>query len=317
MEHITDNQIEQKTGTAVTLGNFDGMHLGHRELVRITKERAKEKGLKSVVFTFWPHPMFLLKNKPHSALILSPAEKKFVMEQMGIDLYVEYPFTLDFAALSPERFANELIFDKMNCKVLVVGQDYRFGKQQKGDYKLLKELGEKRGVEVIFVPPVTYDGERVSSTRIRQRLLDRDIETANRLLHTPYFILGQVAQGKKLGRTIGFPTVNIVADPVKLFPPNGVYATRTLYQGKLYYGVTNVGLNPTVNGTYKTVETYLHNFNQVVYGQTIQTYFFQWIRDEQKFPNVEALRQQLDRDAQSALAYFQTGQFDFWRENYG
>ncbi len=316
MEHIKGLSIEQNRPTAVTLGNFDGVHMGHRRLIQLTKEYAEKENLKSVVFTFWPHPMFIFQNKEHSALIMAPEEKKYAMEQMGIDLYIEYPFTKEFASMSPEDFANDLIFDKMNCKVLVVGENYHFGHRHAGDYKLLMELGKKRGVKVIYVPSVMYGEERVSSTRIRNCLVERDIDMANRLLTVPYYILGTVAQGKKLGRTIGFPTINIVAEPIKLFPPNGVYATKTVYNGKSYFGVTNVGLNPTVNGQYKTVETYLFDFHEVVYGESIKTYFFQWIRDEQKFPNVEALKEQLKRDAQSSLDYFKTDGYRYWAQKY-
>lgn len=316
MEHITDTHIEQDCPTAVTLGNFDGIHLGHRALIQLTKEFAAEENLKSVVFTFSPHPMFVFKKKEDFALVMAPSEKKFTMEQVGVDAYVEYPFTKEFAAMSPEQFASEIVFEKLNCKVLVVGENYKFGCRAGGDYALLKKMGEERGVKVVNVPSVLFENERVSSTRIRKCLMNKDLETANRMLTEPYFILGEVAQGKKLGRTLGFPTINIEAHPLKLFPPNGVYATTTLYKGKMYYGVTNVGKNPTVNGTFKVVETYLFDFHQMVYGETLQTYFFKWIRSEQKFPSVEDLRQQLEKDANSARAYFATNEYDFWREKY-
>lgn len=316
MEHISGYQVEQKQPTAVTLGNFDGIHQGHRELIRMTKEYAKKENLRSVVFTFLPHPMFVFKNRDLSALIMAPEEKLYAMEKMGIDLYIEYPFSKEFAAMAPEDFANKLIFDQLKCKVLIVGENYKFGYKQKGNYKLLKRLGAERGIKVIQVPSVLFDGARISSTRIRECLVKKDIEKANRLLSTPYFILGEVIQGKQLGRTIGFPTINIVADPIKLFPPNGVYATRTVCDGKMYYGVTNVGCNPTVNGTFKVVETFLFDFHKIVYGQRLKTYFFKWIRDEQKFPSVEALRQQLNHDEDSALDYFKSREFQYWGQKY-
>lgn len=312
MEHITDGNIKQNKPTAVTLGNFDGMHQGHRELIRLTKEYARQEGLKSVVFSFWPHPMFLFKNRETSALILSPEEKEYMMEEMGVDCYIEYPFSAEFAAMTPENFAN-MVFDQLQCKVLVVGENYKFGCKQKGNYELLKKLGEKRGVKVVYVPSVQFDGQRVSSTRIRNCLIKRDVETANRLLSKPYFILGEVMQGKKLGRTIGFPTINIIAHDLKLFPPNGVYATRTIYEDTYYYGVTNVGMNPTVNGKNKMVETYLFDFHQFVYGERLKTCFYHWIRDEQKFPSVDQLQKQLSRDVESAKNYFASKEFSYWK----
>lgn len=316
MEHITGYNIVQKEPTAVTLGNFDGIHQGHRELIGLTKEYAKKENLRSVVFTFLPHPMFVFQNRELSALIMAPAEKAYAMERMGIDTYIEYPFTKEFAAMAPEDFANKLIFDQLQCKVLIVGQNYKFGYKQSGNYELLKKLGEMRGIQVIQVPSVLYEEKRVSSTRIRECLVKKDIEKANRLLSTPYFILGEVIQGKKLGRTIGFPTINIIADPIKLFPPNGVYATRTVCDGQMYYGVTNVGCNPTVNGTFKVVETFLFDFQKIVYGKMLKTYFFKWIRDEEKFPSVEALRQQLNHDEESALDYFKSREFQYWGQKY-
>lgn len=316
MEHITGYHIEQKEPTAVTLGNFDGIHLGHRELIRQTKEYASKENLRSVVFTFLPHPMFVFQNRDLSALIMSPEEKEYAMERMDVDVYIEYPFTKEFASMRPEDFAEKLLFEKLNCKVLIVGENYKFGCGQKGNYALLKELGKKHGVLVKQVSSILYEGSRVSSTRIRNCLISKDIEKANRLLSTPYFILGEVIQGKQLGRTIGFPTINFVADKIKLFPPNGVYATRTVCDGKIYYGVTNVGCNPTVNGTFKVVETFLFDFQKIVYGKRLKTYFFKWIRDEQKFADIPALRQQLKNDEASAVEYFNSEEFVHWGQKY-
>lgn len=316
MEHIVGYEIEQEKPSAVTLGNFDGLHQGHRELIRITKKCAQQEGLTSIVFTFLPHPMFLFHNKEHSALIMAPEEKRYAMESMEIDTYIEYLFTQELAATPPEEFANDLIFDQLKCRVLVVGEDYKFGAKQKGDYALLKKLGEKRGVKVICVPSVTYEGERVSSTRIRNCLIDKNIEKANRLLTVPYFIMGEVFQGKKLGRTIGFPTINIKANDMKLFPPDGVYATKTVYDGKSYFGVTNIGYNPTVNGTYKVVETNLFDFQKIVYGERVKTYFFKWLRSEKKFPSVDMLKEQMNIDKAGAKEYFETEEFQYWGEKY-
>jgi len=316
MEHITDFHIEQNVPTSVTLGNFDGLHLGHRALINLTKQFAEEEGLKSIVFTFLPHPRFFFGKDGNFALVMAPSEKKFAMEQMGVDAYIEYPFTKEFAAMSPTDFANDLIFDQLKCKVLIVGENYHFGYKQGGNYEMLRQIGEKRGVKVIAVPAVFYEGERVSSSRIRQCLVDKNLEEANRMLVTPYFILGEVAQGKKLGRTIGFPTTNIDAHPMKLFPPNGVYATLTLYDGKFYYGMTNIGKNPTVNGTHKIVETHIFDFSQKIYGETLQTYCFHWIRSEVKFSNVEALQQQLAKDKESSKGYFASEDFKYWNAKY-
>lgn len=313
MKHITDRHIEQDCPTAVTLGNFDGLHLGHRALIKLTKEFAQDEGLKSVVFTFAPHPMLVFKKKEDFALIMAPSEKKYQMEQMGVDTYIEYPFDAEFAAMAPEDFAINLIFEKLRCRVLIVGENYHFGKGAAGDYEMLQRLGEERGIKVIAVPQVLFEEERVSSSRIRRCLIEKNLDEANRMLTVPYFILGTVKEGKKLGRTIGFPTVNIEAHPLKLFPPNGVYATKTLYKGKYYYGVTNIGKNPTVNGTEKIVETYLLDFNETVYGETLQTFFYTFLRSEQKFPSVEELQKQIARNAEQARAYFASEAYEEWK----
>ena len=313
MEHITDGQVDRSRPTAITLGNFDGLHQGHRALIHLTKQFAADEGLESVVFSFSPHPMLVFKKKEDFALIMSPSEKKFTMEQMGVDTYIEYPFDENFAATSAEDFAEKLLFERMKCQVLIVGENYHFGSHRSGNYEMLRRLGEKRGVKVIAVPSVLYEDERVSSSRIRQCLINKDLEDANTMLTVPYFILGAVKEGKQLGRTIGFPTINIEAHPLKLFPPNGVYATKTLCQGKYYYGVTNIGKNPTVNGTQKIVETYLFDFDKNVYGEKVQTYFYEFLRSEKKFADIEELQKQIAINAEEAKAYFASEAYAHWK----
>lgn len=313
MEHITDGRIDRSRPTAITLGNFDGLHMGHRALIGLTKEFAREENLESVVFSFAPHPMLVFRKKEDFALIMAPSEKCFTMEQMGVDTYIEYPFDETFAAMSARDFAVKLLFKRMQCRVLVVGENYHFGSNRSGNYDMLRRLGEEYGVKVIAVPSVQYEGERVSSSRIRQCLIDKDLENANTMLTVPYYILGQVKEGKKLGRTIGFPTVNIEAHPLKLFPPNGVYATKTLYQGRYYYGVTNVGKNPTVNGTQKIIETYLFDFDKMIYGETLQIFFYKFLRSEKKFESVEQLQEQIAINAEQTRAYFASEEYAHWK----
>ncbi len=315
MEHITTHSIEMETPCAVTLGNFDGLHYGHRTLVDTTLKAAEEKGLKSVVFTFFPHPMFFFNNRALNKLIMSRHEKVYAVEKLGVDYFIEYPFG-EIAAMTAEDFAVEILFKKLKAKVIVVGDNYRFGAKAKGNPELLAELGKEYGVEVHVVPDVHMYGSIVSSTRIRQCLIDRDILGANRLLTEPYFMVGTVVKGKELGRKFGFPTVNIVADDEKLFPPNGVYATRVVRNGKTYSGITNVGMNPTVNGTFKIVETFIFDFNEFIYGEEIKINFFKWIRDEKKFACVEDLMAEIARNRDQVKDYFKTDEFKYW-ENLG
>ena len=316
MEHITNKDITQRVETVVTLGNFDGLHLGHRKLINKTIELANENNMKSVVFSFYPHPMFTFSNRKYNALIMSPDEKMMSIDEIGIDLYIEYPFDENFASMGAEEFAVDIIFKKLKCKILVVGENYKFGAGQTGDCNMLEKFGAEYGVKIVNVPSVMYENERVSSTRIREALMNKNIELANRLLTVPYFIYGEVVKGKQLGRTIGFPTINIIADRHKLFPPNGVYATKSCYNGKYYYGVTNVGINPTVNGNKKIVETYLFDFKKIIYGDYIKTHIFKFIRPEQKFPGIDELQKQLANDAESAEKYFETEEYRFWKNKY-
>ena len=312
MEHITNNNIEQKMPCAVTLGNFDGLHEGHRTLIATAKKYAEEMNMKSVVFTFNPHPMFFFKNRELNKLIMSRHEKVYAVEKLGVDMFIEYPFE-EIASMSPEDFAIEILFKKLNAKVIVVGDNYRFGSKAKGDPALLTKLGEEYGVKVIVENDVYVEGSIVSSTRVRECLVNRDVPTANMLLTEPYFMIGTVVKGKELGRQFGFPTVNLVADEDKLFPPNGVYATRVEVKGKLYCGVTNVGINPTVNGTFKIVETFIFDFNEFIYGEEIKISFFKWIRNEKKFNGVEELMAEIAKNTAQVKEYFSTEEFEFWK----
>ena len=316
MEYINSDNIIQKNPTAITLGNFDGIHLGHRALIDITKRKAACLNIKSVVFSFFPHPMFMFGNRETAAVIVSSSEKRLILEKMGVDIYIEYPFTKEFASMDPEKFASEIIFERMNCKVLVVGYDYHFGKGAKGNYDLLKEIGQKYGAEVIKVPSVNLYGERVSSTKIRQTILSKDMELANELLTEPYFVYGKVTSGRHIGRTIDFPTANIQTEEHKLLPPDGVYATKTEVDGKIYQSMTNVGTNPTVNGAERTVETNIFGFNKEIYGKYIKTYFFSFIRDEVKFSSSEQLSERLRKDKLETVNYFLSEEFRKWENKY-
>lgn len=312
MEHITDHNIEQTSPCVVTLGNFDGLHKGHRTLINLAKEYAQKGGMKSVVFTFNPHPMLYFNNRELNKLIMSREEKLYAVERLGVDIFIEYPFE-EIHSLSPEEFAVELLFKKLKAKVVIVGDNFRFGAKHVGTPAMLKQFGDEYDVKVIAVDDILMDGDTVSSTRVRKCLVDRDVPMANRLLTEPYFMIGTVIKGKELGRKIGFPTVNIVADPYKLFPPNGVYATRTDYNGKIYSGITNVGVNPTVNGTKKTVETFIFDFNEFIYGEKLKINFFKWVRDEKKFDGIDALMAEIAKNTETVKEYFKSEEFLEWK----
>jgi riboflavin kinase/FMN adenylyltransferase len=294
----TDFKINEPT--AVTLGNFDGIHLGHQKLISTVKEYAKRDNLKSVVFSFYPHPVTVFKTKENFSTMLDTREKKFTLDNLGVDVLVQYPFTLDFASLSPEEFF-DLLVEKTNCKVLVVGENYFFGKNKAGNHHTLSELGKKKGILVIAIPPIEVDGERVSSSRVRGLIRNADMPEVIKLLNKPYFVIGTVTEGDKRGRTMDFPTINIITSEEKLLPPNGVYLTRVAYNGKLYTAMTNVGVCPTFAGIEKRVETHIFGFNEVIYGAEAMVCFYKWLREERGFASAVELKAQLKKDKALAM----------------
>jgi len=304
MIHIETSNIEQSENTAISIGNFDGMHLGHMNLIKKLKEYATPQNLKTVVFSFYPHPRVVLKNEDIRQ-IFTRQEKKFVIEKQGIDIYIEYPFDVEFAKTSPINFLEDILVKKMKCKVLIIGEDYRFGRQKLGDVDFIKEVAKKLDIEVIVVSHNVYNGSKISSTDIRNCIAEGDVAEAQKMLHSPYFVAGTVITGNKLGRELGFPTANLSLDENKILPPNGVYITTTeICETKQQYNsVTNIGFKPTVNGTQKTVETFLLDFQGDLYTKNIIIYFYERIRAEQKFGSLDLLKSQIAKDVLTATEY--------------
>ncbi len=294
---------DNKQETVVTIGNFDGVHIGHKKLINTTKKYSLDRGLKSVLLTFSPHPLEVIKNNVPFFYIFSEEEKDREIKKENLDFFIKQHFTKDFGNISPELFIDMLI-DKLKCKVLVVGEDYCFGKNRAGNVKTLKNIGKQKGIDVIKIPNIIIDGERVSSSIIRECINEKNIKKANMLLNKPYYILGKVVEGNKLGRTIGFPTANIIPPKNKLLPPDGVYITKTKYKNKIYNSITNIGTNPTVNNIDRTIETYVFDFNQNLYGQYIKVCFYDWIRDVKKFNGIGELKEQIAKDIKVASSFF-------------
>lgn len=300
-----DFQIEE--ASAVSLGNFDGVHLGHQELIKTVKEYSKKENLKSVIFSFYPHPVEFFGRKGEFVTMLSLEEKKFIIEKMGADVLVLYPFNKNFSTLSPENFM-DLLLKKTNCKVLVVGENYCFGKDRVGNLETLKKLGAERGINVIGISSVKIKGVRVSSTRIRGLINYGDMETVAKLLNKPYFVMGKVVHGDERGRLMNFPTANLEPPEKKLLPPDGVYFTSVIYKGKIYYSISNVGTNPTFGKNSRRIETNIFDFNEDIYGEEIIVCFHKRIRNERKFKNIEELVIQLEEDKKMALCYINDSQ---------
>ena len=294
-EKITNNIKENY----VALGSFDGLHFGHLCLVDKVCELAKENQGKSMVFTFKNHPKKLLDPKAEIQMLMTNSEKVQILKEKNIDKLVLKTFDTELMKMKPEKFI-EFLCENYDIKGIVVGFNFRFGYKNLGDIDLLEKYSEMYDYKLFVIPPYDYKGEIVSSTKIRGELLEGNVNFAYRMLSRPYSIEGKVIDGKKIGRTIGFPTANISIPSDKLIPNKGVYYTNVNYNGIIYKSITNIGNNPTVNGQELTVETYILDFNEEIYGQNIRIYFIEKIRDEIKFQGLDALIEQLNKDKEFA-----------------
>ena len=294
------NNIEP---TVVALGNFDGVHKGHQQIIGRTVKSAEAAGLKSAVFTFSNHTRTLLKNLPAVKNILYPEEKAAVMEGMGIDYMFNIPFTKEVMSMSPERFVKEILVDAFRIREAYCGFNYSFGYKAQGTPEVLMHEGLKHGFGIHVQEPYMIDGIVVSSTYIRQLISEGRMEECTRFMGRMYSIGGEVVVGNKLGRTIGFPTSNVMIDESMASPPNGVYITYCSYNGVKYPSITNVGVKPTI-GTYsKNVETHIFNFDKELYGKQIRVEFVKQTREERKFSGLEELSRQIESDCIMAKAY--------------
>ena len=298
---ITDlNRIERKFDRSVlTLGNFDGVHLGHQELVRMVMRRAKETGAVSMVVTFRPHPLKILAPEKCPPLISIYEEKIRLFEKLGIDVLVKIPFTVEFSAMTPEDFVKDVLCDTLGAKEIFVGYNYRFGKGRKGDVQTLRTLGERYGFAVREVEQISRAGEVISSTKIRHLLREGDVEHAAKLLGRTYAITGIVVKGDGRGKGLGFPTANI-APKHAIIPSDGVYAVRLFVRDRLYDGIANIGMRPTFDKKTLAIEVHVFDFNEDVYGEDISLYFIRKIREEKKFESVDALVGQIRADIRTA-----------------
>lgn len=289
---IMDNKDSENY---VALGSFDGLHSGHLSLVKKTVQVAKEKNGKSMVFTYKNHPKTLVKPESAPKLIMDLETKLKYLEEENVDIVVLRSFTKEFMSVSAEDFIKLLCVD-YNVKGIIVGFNFRFGYKNLGDVKLLEDLQGKYGYKLYVMEPYTYNGDVISSTRIRKSILEGDVKEASKMLSKPYLIKGKVIHGKKLGRTIGFPTVNLEFDSKIIIPDKGVYYTNVEYNNKTYKGITSVGYNPTVNGQQLTIETYILDFDDTIYGQELKVYFIERIREEIKFNSLDELVEQIKKD---------------------
>ncbi len=298
MQIITNlNEIKLTEPSAVAIGKFDGIHLGHRQLIGEIVAK-KQEGFKAVVFTFNPPPNVLF-SKDREKELTSQEEKRRLFDNLGIDILIEFPLTFETAATPKDIFVEEILVKKLNAKYIVAGTDLSFGKNGEGNSEYLIEKSKELDFEVRIIDKIAYKGEVISSTLIRKAIADGDVKKARFMLGSAYFVQGIVKKGNQLGRTIGFPTVNIIAGEDKLLPPNGVYKTEVIVDGRVYEAITNVGCKPTVTDSGQIfIESYLYQFTENIYGKEIEVYFLEFMRKEQKFNSIEELKFQLQKDMQ-------------------
>jgi len=287
----------------VTVGTFDGVHVGHSKIFRKMKEIAAKCGGETVVVTFHPHPRLVIHPDSKDLKFINTLERKYdLIARNGIGHLVIIPFTRAFASTSAETFVNEILVKEIGVCELVVGYDHHFGKNREGSFGELLRIANKLNFNVEQVCEQDVDNIAVSSTKIRNALNKGEIVTANKLLGYEYSITGIVVGGNKIGRKIGFPTANIeLKDHYKLITANGVYACRIEYDGKIYLGMGNIGYRPTIDHSDLTVEVHIFDFDREIYGESITIYFVDRIRDEVKFRDLDALKEQLVRDKVSVL----------------
>jgi riboflavin kinase / FMN adenylyltransferase len=288
----------------VTSGTFDGVHVGHQKILARVCEMAQRHGGESVVLTFWPHPRLVLHPEDESLKLLNTFEEKAtLLKDQGINHLVRIPFTKEFSQLSSEQFIRNILVETIGTKKLVIGYDHHFGKNREGSFEQLKQNAPRYGFDVEEIPRQDVDHVGVSSTKIRESLEAGDIETATHFLGKPFSLTGRVIAGDKLGRLMGYPTANIEIDTkYKLVPMDGIYAVTVLHEHETYKAMLYIGNRPTINGTKKNIEVNIFQFNKDIYGESLTVYIHRLIREDVKFSDLEALKEQLKRDEQDALA---------------
>lgn len=298
--NTTDFCLEKET--AVALGKFDGIHIGHRRLLEEILSR-KQEGLVSCVFTFDPAPAVFFGQSDGRELT-TREEKRLLFERMGVDILIEFPLNAETASMPPGVFAAEVLAKQMNVRFIAAGSDLSFGAKAAGDAALLRAMAPELGFEVKTIDKVCLDGREVSSTYVRSQVESGNMRAVENLLGMPYPVAGRVVKGNQLGRTLGFPTVNLLPGESKLLPPNGVYFSKVRCQGRIYRAISNVGYKPTVTSKrVMGVESYLYDFDCDIYGEDIEVYLCEFRRPEQRFDGVEALREQLQKDIQAGAEY--------------
>jgi len=298
------NDFQSTKKTILTLGTFDGVHIGHKKILERITQNTENGKYESLVLTFFPHPRMVLQEKSEIKLLNTISEKSKLLEETGIENLVIHPFNESFSRLTAEEFVHSILVNQFHIQKIIIGHDHRFGRNRTANIDDLIAFGAEYGFEVEQISAQEIQDVSVSSTKIRKALDEGNIALANDYLGYPYFLSGEVVKGKQLGRTIGFPTANIhIEEDYKKIPKNGVYIVKTLIDNAAVFGMMNIGFNPTVNGEKQTIEVNLFDFDADIYGQKLEISLLEYIREEQKFGSVDLLKEQLNRDKNTALIF--------------
>ncbi len=298
-------QFQTLRNAVVTSGTFDGVHIGHQKILERISQIARKNNGESVILTFWPHPRLVLyPNQADLKLLSTFEEKAELLEAQGIDHLVKIAFTPEFAQLSSQQFIEQILIDRIGTKRLVIGYDHRFGRNREGSFEHLKRNSERYGFVLEEIPRQDIENIGVSSTKVREALTDGDVQKANSFLGRHYSIKGQVVDGDKIGREMGFPTANLaINEKHKLIPADGIYAVKVQVGDKPYQGMLYIGNRPTLEKSEKVIEVNIFDFNEEIYGEHLKVDFVTQIRNDSKFETIDELKAQLEKDKIDALNY--------------
>ena len=293
--------------SAVTIGTFDGVHIGHKKIIEKLTSSAKENNLDSIILTFFPHPRMVLQKDANIKLINTMEERSQILERTGLNHIVIHPFSTEFSQLSAKEYVEQMLVKYLKAEKVIIGYDHRFGKGRTANIEDLVTYGNEFGFDVQEISQQDVEDVAVSSTKIRKALENGEIDKANKYLGYEFMLTGKIVKGKQLGRTLGYPTANMqIMETYKLIPKNGVYVVKPCIDNQTYYGMTNIGNNPTVGGTKQTIETYFFDSDFNLYDKTIQIELLTRIRDEKKFNSTNELKEAMSNDEDFAREYIDT-----------
>ena len=293
--------------SVITIGTFDGVHIGHKKIINQLTSISSKNNLISILLSFFPHPKMVLQNDKELKLINTIQEKEGLLNSLNLDYLIIKEFTKEFSRLSALEFVRDILVNKLNAKHIIIGYDHHFGRNRTANIEKLKEFGELYDFKVTEILAQEIDDIAISSTKIRKSLINGEIRLANKFLGYNFFFSGNVVHGNNIGKTISFPTANIKIDaPYKLVPKNGVYIVKTIIDNQITFGMMNIGYNPTFNGKQKSIEIHFMNFNKNIYDKTLTIEMILRIRNEIKFNSVDDLKKQLEQDKLSTLNYIKS-----------